>query len=140
MTEEGFLTIFHMFLSIKRKIDYTFESVCFICLTIFSRTLQQKERTMAIDLWRHFKKGLMVYIGIGIAVSFLSAANVFYFQKLLDSFGKTLDWPVVFIYGLTLVLVPILSYLEQKPKTTLHNSMYFYLKEQKITFTFIFKY
>ncbi|MGM7315042.1 ABC transporter ATP-binding protein [Enterococcus casseliflavus] len=87
---------------------------------------------MAIDLWRHFKKGLMVYIGIGIAVSFLSAANVFYFQKLLDSFGKTLDWPVVFIYGLTLVLVPLLSYLEQKPKTTLYNSMYFYLKEQAL--------
>ncbi|WP_368256654.1 hypothetical protein [Enterococcus innesii] len=30
---------------------------------------------MAIDLWRHFKKGLTVYIGIGIAVSFLSAAD-----------------------------------------------------------------
>lgn len=87
---------------------------------------------MAIDLWRHFKKGLTVYVGIGIAVSFLSAANVFYFQKLLDSFGKTLDWPVVFIYGLTLVLVPLLSYLEQKPKTTLYNSMYFYLKEQAL--------
>lgn len=87
---------------------------------------------MAIDLWRHFKKGLTVYIGIGIAVSFLSAANVFYFQKLLDSFGKTLDWPVVFIYGLTLVLVPLLSYLEQNPKTTLYNSMYFYLKEQAL--------
>ncbi|OTO30122.1 hypothetical protein A5876_000688 [Enterococcus sp. 3C8_DIV0646] len=87
---------------------------------------------MAIDLWRHFKKGLTVYIGIGIAVSFLSAANVFYFQKLLDSFGKTFDWPVVFIYGLTLVLVPLLSYLEQKPKTKLHNSMYFYLKEQAL--------
>ncbi|MCS6734241.1 hypothetical protein NOM07_18065, partial [Proteus terrae] len=65
MTEEWFLTIFHMFLSIMRKIDYTFENVCFICLTIFSRTLQQKEHTMAIDLWRHFKKGLTVYVGIG---------------------------------------------------------------------------
>lgn len=36
---------------------------------------------MAIDLWRHFKKGLTVYIGIGIAVSFLSAANVFIFKN-----------------------------------------------------------
>lgn len=87
---------------------------------------------MAINLWKRFKRELSVYIGIGIIVSFLSAVNVFYFQKLLDTFGKRVDIRFIFLYGLTILLVPVLAYLEQKPKTKLQNGIYFYLKEMAL--------
>lgn len=87
---------------------------------------------MNIDLWKHFKKDFSIYIGIGIIVSFLSAINVFYFQKLLDEFGKGIDIGNILVYGLTIIFVPILAYMEQKPRTKLQNGVFFYLKEMAL--------
>lgn len=84
---------------------------------------------MNIDLWKHFRKDFSIYIGIGIAVSLLSAANVFFFQKLLDEFRGRVNYWYLLIYAVTLIIVPIISYLEQKPKTKLQNGMYFYMKK-----------
>lgn len=87
---------------------------------------------MNIEIWKHFKKDFSVYVLIGIAVSFLSAVNVYFFQKLLDGFGKNLDVRNIVIYGFTIILVPILAYMEQKPRTKLHNGLFFYLKEMAL--------
>lgn len=83
---------------------------------------------MNIELWKHFKKDFSLYIGIGIAISLLSAANVFYFQKILDEFNNGIEIKNVLIYGLTIIIVPIISYIEQRPSTKLQNGIYFYLK------------
>lgn len=88
---------------------------------------------MNIKLWKHFKKHFSIYIGIGIIVSLLNAINIFYFQKLLDTFNNGLDIKSILVYGFTVVLVPILAYLEQSPKIQLQNSIFFYLKEKALT-------
>ena len=87
---------------------------------------------MKIELWKHFKKDFSVYIGIGITVSFLSAINIYYFQKLLDEFGDGLDVRNMLVYGLTIIFVPIFAYVGQRPKTKLQNGIYFYLKEMAL--------
>lgn len=88
---------------------------------------------MKISIWKYFKKDFSIYIGIGVAISLLSAANVFFFQKLLDEFQRGFDVKNLLIYGATLISVPIISYLEQKPKTKLQNGIYFYLKKISLT-------
>ena len=41
---------------------------------------------MTTKIWKRFKIEFSVYVGIGgVAVSLVSAINVFYFQKLLDA-------------------------------------------------------
>lgn len=84
---------------------------------------------MSIDLWRYFKKTFIIYIGIGVVVSFLRAMNIFYFQKLLNEFGTNLNNKYLLIYGITIIVVPILAYLEQKPSTKLQKGIFFYLKK-----------
>ncbi|MGM9902562.1 MAG: ABC transporter ATP-binding protein [Enterococcus sp.] len=84
------------------------------------------------EIWNHFKKDFSVYIGIGVTISLLSATNIFYFQKLLDGFGKELDIRNILIYGFTIVIVPIFAYVEQKPRTKLQNGIFFYLKEMAL--------
>ncbi|WP_430611164.1 ATP-binding cassette domain-containing protein [Enterococcus sp. DIV0876] len=84
---------------------------------------------MKLEIWKHFKKDMFIYIGIGVLFSFLSAINIFYFQKLLDGFGGILDRSNLFIYALTLIIIPILAYIEKKPRTQLDNGIFFYFKE-----------
>lgn len=88
---------------------------------------------MNIDLWKHFKKDFSLYIGIGVLISLLSAANIFFFQKLLDGFHAGISLKHLVIYGVTLIVVPIISYLEKKPETKLQNGIYFYLKKMSLT-------
>jgi len=87
---------------------------------------------MTTKIWKRFKRELSVYVGIGVAVSLVSAINVFYFQKLLDAFGQSMPILNLVIYGLTIIFVPIFSYLEQKPKMKLQSGIFFYLKEMAL--------
>lgn len=87
---------------------------------------------MSIGLWKHFKKTFVIYIGIGIIVSFLKAMNVFYFQKLLNGFGTNVNGNNLLIYGLTIIIVPILAYMEQRPSTKLQKGIFFYLKKMAL--------
>lgn len=87
---------------------------------------------MTTKIWKRFKIEFSVYVGIGVAVSLVSAINVFYFQKLLDAFGQSMPILNLVIYGLTIIFVPIFSYLEQKPKMKLQSGIFFYLKEMAL--------
>ncbi|OTP10805.1 hypothetical protein A5844_000939 [Enterococcus sp. 10A9_DIV0425] len=69
------------------------------------------------EIWNHFKKDFSVYIGIGVTISLLSATNIFYFQKLLDGFGKELDIRNILIYGFTIVIVLLFQYLHMWSKS-----------------------
>jgi ATP-binding cassette subfamily B protein len=88
---------------------------------------------MSVRIWERFKFSFSVYICVGIIVSFLNAINIFYFQKLLDGFGRRIAIVNLVIYGLTIIIVPIISYLEQSPKMKLQNGIFFYLKETALT-------
>lgn len=83
-------------------------------------------------IWNQFNKEILLYIIIGIVVSLLGAVNIFYFQQLLDSFTTGFDIKVIFSYSITILLVPILSYLEQGPKTNLSNGIYYFLKREAL--------
>ena len=87
---------------------------------------------MTTKIWKRFKREFSVYVGIGVAVSLVSAINVFYFQKLLDAIGQSMPILNLVIYGLTIIFVPIFSYLEQKPKMKLQSGIFFYLKEMAL--------
>lgn len=87
---------------------------------------------MTTKIWKRFKREFSVYVGIGVAVSLVSAINVFYFQKLLDAFGQSMPILNLVIYGLTIIFVPIFSYLEKKPKMKLQSGIFFYLKEMAL--------
>ncbi|MCQ9210584.1 ATP-binding cassette domain-containing protein [Granulicatella seriolae] len=84
---------------------------------------------MKNEIWKKFKKNLMFYSLIGIVVALLKSINTFYFQKLLDSYNLTFDPLIICLYGITLILIPILSYLEQNPRTRLYYGIYFFLKQ-----------
>lgn len=87
---------------------------------------------MTVKIWKRFEREFSVYVGIGVAVSLVSAINVFYFQKLLDAFGQSMPILNLVIYGLTIIFVPIFSYIEQKPKMKLQSGIFFYLKEMAL--------
>lgn len=83
-------------------------------------------------IWKQFNTEILLYTTIGIVVSLLGAVNIYYFQKLLDSFTTGFDIKIIFVYSVTILLVPILSYLEQAPKTNLSNGIYYFLKTEAL--------
>ncbi|MEK4152446.1 hypothetical protein [Carnobacterium sp. FSL E2-0243] len=80
-----------------------------------------------------YKKMSIVYLISGILISWLSAATIFYFQKIIDSSSLlVVDKKAVLFYGLTLIFVPILSYLDEYPKNYLANNLYFHYKQESL--------
>ena len=119
-----------MFLSIKRKIDYTFESVCFICLTIFHEHCSKRSVRWQLIYGGILKRIDGIYWDWNCSL-ILSAANVFYFQNYSIHLARHLIGQLFYLWvnastGTTFVLS------RAETKTTLHNSMYFYLKEQAL--------
>lgn len=84
---------------------------------------------MTRKIWLHFKKSLTIYILIGIVVSFLGAINIYFFQEILDSIETNVQISTIVLYSVTLIIIPILSYIDNAPETRLNNDIYFYLKQ-----------
>lgn len=83
-------------------------------------------------IWKDFNREFLLYTLLGIVVSLLGAVNIFYFQKLLDSYTNGLKIEIILIYSITILLIPILSYLEQGPKNNLSNGIYYFLKKEAL--------
>ncbi|MBO6456064.1 ABC transporter ATP-binding protein, partial [Enterococcus faecalis] len=84
---------------------------------------------MTKKIWSHFQKIFPWYILIGVIVSLCSALAIYFFQQLLDHYQKSFQLGLLVAYGTTIILIPLLSYCEQKPKAYLTNGIYFYLKK-----------
>ena len=84
---------------------------------------------MTKKIWSHFQKSFTWYILIGVIVSLCSALAIYFFQQLLDHYQKSFQLGLLVAYGTTIILIPLLSYCEQKPKAYLTNGIYFYLKK-----------
>ena len=79
-----------------------------------------------------FKKNLgmlLLYLLMGICISFLNLYSVTYYQKILDSFQyKDLTIITLLIYGFLLILSTFLGYIENYPEQQLKNKLYFDFK------------
>ena len=64
---------------------------------------------MKNKIWQRFKINLLFYAILGIIIALLKSINTFYFQELLDSYNSKFNPLSLLMYGITIVLVPILS-------------------------------
>lgn len=70
-----------------------------------------------------------IYILSGIIIAFLNSFNAHYFQKLIDKFTDgSLRTGNIIIYGLALIVLCILNYLDEYPKNNLEHGIYMDLK------------
>ena len=60
---------------------------------------------------------------------FSCSALAIYFSTVVRSLSKSFQLGLLVAYGTTIILIPLLSYCEQKPKAYLTNGIYFYLKK-----------
>lgn len=73
------------------------------------------------------KKKLMttIYILLGIILALLNAFSASYFQKVLDDFGyKKLSIETICIYGVVLMVICILNYLDEYPSCKFAQGIY----------------
>ncbi|GAB2028075.1 hypothetical protein [Lactovum odontotermitis] len=74
---------------------------------------------MHTKVLQHFKAFFIFYIILGIAHTLLNSLNIFYFQKLLNEFTKGMSLQFILIYGVTLLLPLIISYISEYPENKL---------------------
>ncbi|MGM0238801.1 ABC transporter ATP-binding protein [Enterococcus sp. AZ103] len=82
---------------------------------------------------KKFKRPIGVFLGLGIVVSFLSALNVHYFQKIIDSVNDGFDWKYVVFYAISMIFITLFSYAGEWPKSRLFTGLYYYFKEEALT-------
>ena len=79
------------------------------------------------------KSMIILYLSIGISMTFLELYLVTYYQKILDSFQyKTLTLTPIIIYGILLVIETILGYIDNYPEQKLKNGLYLDFKLQSL--------
>lgn len=79
------------------------------------------------------KSMIILYLSIGISMTFLELYLVTYYQKILDSFQyKTLTLTPIIIYGILLVIETILGYIDNYPEQKLKNGLYLNFKLQSL--------
>lgn len=82
-----------------------------------------------IEIARKNKLLASIYILSGIIIAFLNGFNASYFQKLIDKFTDgSLRAGNIIIYGLALIALCILEYLDEYPKNSLEHGIYMDLK------------
>lgn len=84
------------------------------------------------SVWGKFNQLMIAYISIGVIVSLLNAISTFLFQNLLDSYLYGFKISTLVFYSIIVVIIPILSYIEQEPKTKLNHGIYFFLKKKSL--------
>lgn len=81
---------------------------------------------------KKFKGPIGFFLGLGIIVSFLTALNVHYFQKIIDSLSEDFDWKYVVFYAASMIFITLFSYAGEWPKSRLFNGLYYYFKEEAL--------
>jgi ATP-binding cassette subfamily B protein len=82
-----------------------------------------------IEIARNNKLLVGIYLLSGILIAFLSNFNANYFQRLVDQFNnETLAIRNIIIYGLVLIVLCIISYLDEYPGRSLEHGIYIDLK------------
>ncbi|GKX67470.1 ABC transporter ATP-binding protein [Inconstantimicrobium mannanitabidum] len=72
---------------------------------------------------------VLVYIGLGILIAFLNNFSADYFQKLIDRFNSvSLSLGIIMIYGLVLIVICILNYVDEYPAQKLQHGIFLDLK------------
>jgi ATP-binding cassette subfamily B protein len=95
------------------------------------------------DILNKKKLWITIYILLGILVALLNSFSASYFQKVLDDFGdKNLSIETIAIYAALLILVCVLNYFDEYPKSKLSESIYldFKLKAMKKISTVDYRY
>ena len=79
------------------------------------------------------KKILILYLLIGISMTFLELYLVTYYQKILDGFKyQTLTLKPIIIYGILLIISTIFGYLDNYPEQKLKHGLYLDFKLQSL--------
>ncbi len=77
------------------------------------------------DILQKNKLLIIFYVLLGILLAFLNTFNASYFQKVIDDFGNTsISATTIIFYGLILVLLCVLSYLDEYPSRKLSEGLY----------------
>ena len=85
------------------------------------------------EVLKNNKKMIIIYIIIGITINFLNLYSVTYYQKILDNFQyQTLTIKPLIIYGILLVILTVLGYLENYPEQQVKNKLYLDFKLQTL--------
>ena len=85
------------------------------------------------EVFKKHKKTIFFYVVLGFIVSFLSVFSVNYLQTILDSFVEgNLKLVNVIFYGIVLVAVSVLSYLDTYPEQKLKQGLYLDFKLQAL--------
>ena len=72
---------------------------------------------MTKKIWSHFQKKLHLVHFDWCDCSLCSALAI-YFSTVVRSLSKSFQLGLLVAYGTTIILIPLLSYCEQKPKAT----------------------
>lgn len=76
---------------------------------------------------------IILYILIGIIITFLNLYGITYYQKILDNFQyQTLTLKPLITYGILLVIITVLGYIENYPEQQVKNKLYFDYKLQAL--------
>lgn len=79
------------------------------------------------------KKVLILYLLIGISMTFLELYLVTYYQKILDAFQyQTLTLKPIIIYGVLLIISTVFGYLDNYPEQKLKHGLYLDFKLQSL--------
>lgn len=78
-----------------------------------------------LDILQKDKLLIIFYVLLGILLAFLNTFNASYFQKVIDDFGNTsISATTIIFYGLVLVLLCVLNYLDEYPSGKLSEGLY----------------
>ena len=78
-------------------------------------------------------KMIILYVTIGIVVSFIEIYSVTYYQKILDAYQfHTLTITPLIIYGVLLVVSTIICYIDNYPEQQIYNKLYLDFKLQAL--------
>lgn len=79
------------------------------------------------------KKVLILYLLLGILITFLELYMVTYYQKILDAFQyQKLTLKPIIVYGILLTILAILGYVDNYPEQKLKHGLYLDFKLQSL--------
>lgn len=85
------------------------------------------------DVIKENKTIIILYILIGIIITFLNLYSITYYQKILDNFQyQTLTLKPIITYGIILVIITVLGYIENYPEQKVKHKLYFDYKLQAL--------
>ncbi len=78
---------------------------------------------------QHFKTPLWWYISLGILVALLRTVNIYFLQNILDHLTAFKDVWWLIGYASTLLILPLVSYLSEYPRSKLRYGLFYFLKK-----------